>query len=235
MPIKVIFNNKNCYNDIGVMIESINIQPPSKKKIKQSVPFMNGSYDFSTVGSLGEIVYEGRIIKVKFILAEKNRALLYMKYTKVMEWLLGSGQSQLIFTDMPDCYYMAEVENAPSFEEVVRRAGKFDVEFIAEPFKTGVDYAGNNLWDPFNFEEDYMQDTEFDVIGSSLVTMYNPGRAVVPVINVDAVMTATIGGYTANLSIGDNIDYGFKLQPIENTINITGTGHIKILFRKVML
>ena len=30
----------------------------AKKKIKETVPFMNGYYDFSTIGSNGEIMYE---------------------------------------------------------------------------------------------------------------------------------------------------------------------------------
>jgi phage-related protein len=180
-------------------------------------------------------VYGERIIKVGFNFIERTRAAMYIKYSKTMEWLFESGQNKLIFTDMPDYYYMAEVENAPSFEEITMRAGRFEVEFIAEPFKNGVDYAGNNLWDPFNFEEDYLQESEFDIIGSRTMTVYNPGRAVVPVINVNSSMTVTMGTHTSNLSIGDNIDYGFKLQQGANTINIVGTGHIKILFRKVML
>jgi predicted phage tail component-like protein len=196
---------------------------------------MNGSYDFSTVGSSGENVFEERSIKVDFNTLEKSRSLLYIKYSEVMEWLLDVGQAQLIFTDMPDYYYLAEVESAPSFEEVIKRLGIIEVEFRAEPFKTGVDYAGNNIWDTFNFEEDALQDNEFDINNTLTVTIYNPGRAIVPVINVNSAMTATIGTYTANLAAGDNKDYKFKLQTGDNSITITGTGHIKFLFRKEML
>lgn len=232
---QIIFNGKKSYDDFGLIIESFNIQPPSKKKVKQSIPFMNGSYDFSTVGSNGEIVYNERTIQVNFWFTEVDRSSLYNKYSRVLEWLLGAGQAELIFTDMPDTYFLSEAEEAPDFEEVVARLGRFQITFVAEPFKYGVDYEGQKLWDPFNFEADYLQDTEFDMAGSKVVTIYNPGRLVVPLINVNAPMTATLNGYTASLQPGDNKDYKFKLQPGANTITITGTGHIKFIFRKVLL
>lgn len=233
--IQVIFNNKKSWDDFQLGLESFSIQPPSKKKIKEAVPFMNGSYDFSTVGSNGEIVYSERTIKTNFYIAEKNRSLLYIKYSEVMEWLLGSGQSELIFTDMPDTYFLAEVENAPSFEELIRRLGHLDVEFVAEPFRYGVDYEGVKLWDSFNFETDYLQDTEFDVASSATATIYNPGRPVIPIINVNAAMFVTLNNYTVSFQQGDNIDRNFILLPGANVIDINGTGHIKFLFRKVLL
>lgn len=232
---QIIFNGKKSYDDFGLILESFNIQPPSKKKIKESVPFMNGSYDFSTVATNGEPVYNERTIRINFYLAERNRAMLYIKYSQMMTWLLAAGKSELIFTDMPDTYFLAEVEEAPDFEEIVARLGRFQITFVGEPFKYGVDYEGQKLWDPFNFETDYMQDTEFDVIGSATATIYNPGLPVVPLINVNASMIVTLNGYIANLQPGDNKDYKFKLQPGANSITVTGTGHIKFLFRKVLL
>lgn len=235
MNIQVMFNGKKSYDDFQLGFESVNIQPPSKKKIKESVPFMNGSYDFSTVGSNGEIVYGERVIKVRFNLFEKNRGALYVKYSQVLEWLLGAGQAELIFTDMPDTYFLAEVEEAPDFEEVVKRLGKLEVTFIAEPFRYGVNYEGSDIWDTFNFETDYVQNTEFDITDSATVTIYNPGRPVIPTINVNAAMFVTLNNYTVALQQGDNVDRNFMLLPGANTIDIIGTGHIKFIFRKVLL
>jgi len=52
---------------------------------------------------------------------------------------------------------------------------------------------------------------------------------------VDAPMDITFGGVTYSLIPGDNIIYGVRLAPGENQLTITGTGHIKILFRKEIL
>lgn len=233
---QIIFNNKKSYTDLNITLDSFSISAPSKKKIKDSVPFMNSSYDFSTIGSNGEIVYDDRIIKAKFNLKERNRSDLWDKYSEVLEWLIGTGQQQLIITDMADCYYLGEVENAPSFETIVKRAGIMEVEFIAYPFKFGVSLEGSEqLWDTFNFNTDYMQETALDVSGSKTVQIYNVGRVVSPTVSCNSSMTATINGYTANFIAGDNVDYLFKLQPGMNSIVINGTGHIEFKFRKELL
>jgi len=234
--ISINFNNKNSYTDLGITIDSFGIQPPAKKKIKESVPFMNGSYDFSTVGSNGEITYSERVIRLKFNLIESNRASLWNKYSEVLEWLLGVGQSQLIFSDMIDCYYLAEVEDAPSFETLIKNGGIMEVEFITYPFKFGTNIEGSNqLWDPFNFELDYMQDTELDVVGSEVIQIYNVGKLVSPVVNCSSNMSVVLNGYTANFTTGDNTDWRFKLKPGINNITVTGTGTIKFIFRKELL
>lgn len=233
--IETIFNNKSSYKDLGITVQSFNISPPSKKKIKVEVPFMNGSYDMSTVGSNGEIVYNDRIINVTYNLESKNRAALWNKYSSVLEWLMDTGQQQLIFSDMPDCYYLAEVEDAPDFELIVKQAGIMSVKFIAYCFKYSTNLIGNELWDPFNFDTDYLQDNNFIINNSGTITIYNPGRTVVPIINVTSNMTAILNNYTATFLQGDNKDYNFKLQNGANNVILTGSGTIMFKFRKELL
>jgi predicted phage tail component-like protein len=227
------FNNKHNYNDMGLVMHSKSIQPPSKKKIKESVPFMNGSYDFSTVATNGEMTYNEREITVVLGMPTDTKERLQIIYSRTLEWLSDSGKCNLIFDDIQDYYYVAEVEDASTFEEVVN-FGKLSVTFTAYPFKSSVDYVGD-VWDTFNFEEDVVQDVEFDVTGSKNVQIYNAGRTISPKINCNATMTAATNGYTTNLKMGDNSDWRFKLKNGTNDINITGTGHIKFIFRKESL
>ena len=230
----ITFNGKHSYDDYDLFIMSKSIQSAAKKKIKIDVPFMNGSYDFSTLGSNGEVVYSQREISIKFGMFTRNRKLLYMKYSKILEWLQDTGQQKLIFDEIKDYYFMAEVESVPTFQEIIM-FGELEVKFIADPFKVGVDFALNNIWDTFNFEEDYLQNSDYDIVGTKTITLYNPGRLVMPVINVTSAMTLTYNSKTYNLIIGDNKLYGLKIVNGANTIIINGTGHIKILFKKVSL
>jgi predicted phage tail component-like protein len=227
------FNNKHNH-DAGVVMQDKSIQPPSKKKIKQSIPFMNGSYDFSTVGSNGEISYNEREITITLGLPTDSKERLQTAYSKALEWLQDVGKSQLIFDDSKDYYYLAEVEDASSFEQVMSY-GKLTVKFVADPFKIGVNLEGSDVWDTFNFDEDVAQNVEFDVTGNATVNIINVGRLVSPTINASTSMTITVGGKTYNVVSGDNKLYGLKLQPGDNTITITGTGHIKFIFRKEVL
>lgn len=227
------FNGKH-NNDIKVVMHSKSIQPPSKTKIKASVPFMSGEYDFSTIGSGGEVIYQNREITITIGMNADSKESLQVIYSNVLEWILNVNGSRLIFDDSKDYYYVADVESSSTFEEFMS-FGKLTIKFTAEPYKKGIDYATNPLWDTFNFEEDYLQDSDYDVTASRIIEIYNPKMVVAPVINCNSTMSVTHNNIVYNLSVGDNKPYGFKLQNGLNTLTFSGTGHVKISFRKVSL
>ena len=227
------FNDKH-NSEFKVVMHSMSIQPPQKKKVKETVPFMNGSYDFSTIGSNGEIVYSEREITIVLGLPSESKEQLQMLYSKILEWIVDAGKHKLVFDVSRDYYYMAEVEESSSFEEIME-FGKLTLKFIAEPFKKSIDYIGANLWDTFNFEEDYLQDSGYDIVNTQNIILYNPGRTVRPIINCSAPMTMTKGSKTYNLVTGDNQLYGFYLTSLANELVITGTGRINFTFRKESL
>jgi len=227
------FNNRHNHDE-GVVMHSKSIESPSKKMIKESIPFMNGSYNFSTVGSNGEIVYGERSITIIIGLPANSKEQLQNIYSRTLAWLMDVGQSQLIFDDIPDYYYMAEVESSSSFSQVME-FGMLSVTFVAEPFKTSIEKEGQDIWDIFNFEEDYAQDVTYTVSNTLTVTVYNKGRIVTPIINVSAAMTVVAGGKTYNLAIGDNKFYGLRFKNDANILVFNGNGIAKIIFRSVKL
>lgn len=229
----VTFNGKH-NNDIGVVMHSKDIQSPPKKKTKETVPFMNGSYDFSTIGSNGEIVYSEREITITFGLPAETKEQLEILYSKTLEWLVDAGKQKLIFDVMKDYYFLAEVEETTSLKQTME-FGELEVSFVADPFKYSVDYIGANIWDTFNFEEDYLQDSGFDIVGSQTITLNNPGRTVRPIINCSSPMTMIQNGRSFNLVTGDNQVYGFYLRNLANVLTINGNGRINFTFRKESL
>ena len=224
------FNGKH-NNDFKVVMQDKDIQSPSKKKVKDSVPFMNGSYDFSTVGSNGEIVYSERSITVTLGLPAETKEELRVIYSRIHEWLMDVGKQKLIFDDEKDYYYYAEAEEVTSFERTME-FGKLVVKFVVDPFKYSINYVGANIWDTFNFEEDYLQDSGYDISGSRIITLQNPGRTVRPIINCNVPMIMIQNGKSYNLSAGDNKPYGFYFVNGSNTLTINGNGRIEFIFRK---
>ena len=229
----IIFNGKHSFNDFGLYVEEQHILPPAKIKITASVPFMSGYYDFSTIGSNGQQNYAMRTITVKLALLSDTRQGLYVLYTQILEWLIDVGQSKLIFDFMPDFYFLAEAQGVPTWDEFVDN-GDLDITFICNPFKYSIDYPSNPIWDTFNFNVQVLQDSEFDVVGNKTVIIYNPGRVVTPIINVNSVMNIILNNATYNLAIGDNTNM-LKLVNDINTITINGTGHIKFLFKEELI
>ena len=227
------FNGKH-NTEAGVVMHNKSIQPPSKKKVKESVPFQNGSYDFSTVGSNGEITYNEREITIIIGLPSDTKEQLQVLYSNVLEWIEDTGPQRLSFDVIRDYFYMAEVEDVSSFEEFME-FGRMTLIFKAYPFKLSCEYVGTDIWDIFNFEEDYAQNNTFDINGSRSILLYNPRRPVGPIINCTSSMTMTKDNKTYNLLPGDNKIYGFRLNKIENKMLIKGTGKIKFIFRKESL
>jgi predicted phage tail component-like protein len=226
------FSFNGIHNEqMKVVMNSRIIQSPAKKKIKDSVPFMNGSYDFSTVGSNGEIVYSERQITINIGIPAETNEELQLVYSNLLNWLVDTGKHELIFDDLDDYYFLGEVESATKLSEVMEY-GSFEVTITADPFKKSKEYVGSDIWDTFNFEEDYVQTNTYAISGSKSITMNNPGRTVRPLINCTATMTLVKDGKTYNLAKGNNNIYGLDFKTGVNTMTVSGTGTIKILFRK---
>lgn len=228
------FNNLHSYKDYGLILDTKQILPPAKQKIKESIPFMSGTYDFSTIGTNGEQVYGEREVKVVLGLPTKNKERLHILYSQILEWLQDTERQKLVFDDVCDYYFMADVENASTFEEMLR-FGKLTVIFTCQPFKTGVDLEGNKEWDTFNFEVDVLQEVEFDVVSTKTVNIINVGRLVCPTINTNANMSIVFNNKTYNLVAGDNKFYNLKLVNGDNNFIINGNCHINFVFRKEVI
>lgn len=234
------FNGKHSINDMGVIMEYKKIQPPAKKKIKLAVPYMNGMYDFSTIGSNGEQVFDQRTINIKIDLLgrDKTKEDLQKLYSKICEWLLNTSKAKLVFDDDTGFFYMAEVENISSWEETWYW-GFMQFDFICDPFKySSTLYGSDTLWDSLDFDlPDYIQQSRFSVNGTqTIVNLYVPwGHSLTPNVVCDSQMTCTLNNYTAVFTPNSPIDYGFRLLNGTNTITIQGTGNIDFQFRKESL
>lgn len=230
---EIFFNGKGSYTDFGGILTYFRVQPPEPRIIKEEVPFMNGYYDFSDL--YGETAYSERKIQCKLQFVEENITLMHIKYTKVLEWLLESGKSNLIYTLDPGIYYIARVEKTPSFEAFLS-CGVFEFEFIAYPFKFRNFDEGNIPWDDFNFELDCMQDTKFLVIGSKTVELINQSaKKITPTVICTAPFDVIKNGITYKFNIGTTKDWRFNLDKGFNNLTVNGNGNIEFLFRKEVL
>lgn len=227
-----IKSGKHSYNDFNLRIIEREFNPPNKVKIKETVPGMNGAYDFSTIATNGEETYEERV--VKYVLDLRCSKIAYgSKKFQISNWL-STGLKDVFYDDLiPGYHFLAECEELEFNENPI--GAEITVQFVCYPFMISNDYEGSDIWDTFNFDIDLVQDVEFDVAGSKTVNIVNVGLITKPTINVDAAMSMVFDSKTYSLAVGDNTFYDFKLANGNNSITITGTGHIKFLFLKEML
>lgn len=230
----IFFNNKHSFNDFGLKrINSKEHKVPTKNKIKESIPFMNGDYDFSSL--YGWTTYSNREMTYSFLVEVENEQLMNYRKITIENWLMGTNEkTKLVDEDLKGYYYMAECididfTNYYSF-------GLIDVTFEAYPFKFGESYEGNELWDDFNFELDILQDTKFTVNGISNISIYNSSSIdIEPIIVASSKFEITKDSKTYIVETGESKDYRFKLSKGSNKLTLKGNGSIEFKFRKEVL
>lgn len=230
---EIIFNGKSSYKDLGVIVTDFKPQPPEPKIIKQDVPFMNGSYDFSKL--YGEVFYNERVISCKIQFKVRDKRLLYGKYSEVIEWLLGNNNSKLIYTGDSCMYYIASVTKAPTWDKFLK-VGSLDFEFIAYPFKISTLQDGHDIWDDFNFEFDMVQDTKFIVDGTKNINLYNNSSiGINPTVICSGDMEIIKGNSSYKFKSGESKSWSFKLDKGLNNLTIKGIGTIEFKWNKEVL
>lgn len=227
------FNNLHSYDDLGLIVLDKKITTPTKTKIKENIPFMNGTYDFSDL--YGGNCFSERTLEFTFKLKHNNRIRLEFIKTRIENWLMGTNtQVKLIEDDLPGYYYLAECEST-DFEDFIR-FGKLNATFRAYPFKICEKEEGNLLWDEFDFELDILQDTKFEINGTKNVTLYNVGaKESIPTIICSNDMDIIKNGTIYKLKAGQSKDYRFTLDIGENKLTINGTGTIEVKFIKELI
>ena len=230
----ITYNNKNSYNDFGLKrFNSKEHKAPVKNKIYESIPFMNGSYDFSNI--YGSPSYSDRELNYSFLIEIENEEVMNYKKIAIENWLLGTNsKSILIDEDLKGYYYMAECTDV-NFDNYYS-FGLIDITFTAYPFKIGEAYEGNNLWDSFNFELDVLQDTKFTVSGVSNVSIYNSSVIdIEPEIIASSQFEITLDNKKYVVEAGTSKDYRFKFKKGSNNLTLKGNGTIEFRFRKEVL
>lgn len=239
MP-EIIYNGIGSYSEFGAILNYFHPQPPTPKVVEDSVPGMNSTYDFSTLLSGGEPTFEDRKIQCSLEFVGRTKKELYSLYGRVLAWLMTGQRCSLVYSEDPGLNYKAKVssQTIPSFEIFCALGGTLVIEFLAKSYRVGNTLYGSLLWDDIDFDlPDYIQDTQFDVVGSKTVTIYVPGsnHSIVPTVITNSIMTCVLNGYTATFNPSNSIDWSFKLKPGANNISITGTGNIDFQFYKEVL
>ena len=234
-------NNIHTYRDLGVSISSKDIGAPELNRITQTVPFMNGVYDFSDL--YGEETYGERILKYEFDLSDISKELMNARKIKLINFFKNNQNS--IFRDdtIKGYHFYFERMISHRFKESGFE-GILTVSLAMYPFKIRDIYEGNNCWDDFNFELDILQDTKFAVNGSKSITLWNLGsKKVSPIILLSNMsprdlMRIDFNGNTYNLTTevtGYNSVDAIKLNPGANKLNLYGNGTVEFKFRKELL
>ena len=209
------YNGKHL-SDFGCFISSRDITPPEKKQVLVTVPYMSGSYDFSTL--YGGPCFEDRTITYTVAVLDCTPAGLSAKKQELINWLMACHRGPLIDDTLPDWHFTAECVAVEEDDGGVY--SELSIQFTAGPFK-----RSNTLYT-----------AAYTPSATAEVTADNTGTfPVVPTISCAAAATVVFGGNTRALGIGDHTDHVFELQPGMNTFQFTSSGAVTISWRTEVL
>jgi predicted phage tail component-like protein len=98
---------------------------PALRNNYVEIPGKTGVYDFGSTSA--ERVIEAQCS----VFPQKDSAALTKILDEMAEWLNpDKGVKQLVFSDMPDRYYMARLSDAVNVERLIRSAGTFTLKFV---------------------------------------------------------------------------------------------------------
>lgn len=228
----ILFNQINSL-DMGLIINSIDLGIPTPKIIMQEVPYMNGSYDFSTVNNGGVPVFNNRTVIIKFSYKDISAQSQWDKYLKATSWLLNSPKGILDISTIQGkingkCVSCSKLDRS-------NYGGTFTATFTCDP-QIIIGLYGDYLWDPFNFDIGIAELNSFSMTPGTKLSVYCDVASAIPILTVDSYCKIQIQGQVYSLSEGVNNVFGLHFNYGVNIIEVlSGRGRINIEFKKELI
>lgn len=226
--------NKHSFEDFGLRIISREMDPPDEIEITESVPGMHGEYDYSSV--YGGPTYPMRTIVYYCDFIYKDKIDFSIQRINITKWIMSGSEEKLTDDLIPGYYFLVKGVKSPKFGESSVVECDVTITFKAQPFMYGDDFEGDNEWDTFCFEVDYLQERRFDVSGIKDIDVYNVSSVkITPTVICSSSMQVTKDNITYQFNPGPSKDYRFELNKGNNKLQIKGNGTIEFKFRKELL
>ncbi|MFR5264037.1 phage tail domain-containing protein [Clostridium sp.] len=224
------FNNRSSA-DFGLGIVSVKLGSPKPNLITETIPYLNGSIDFSTVATGGIQTYGDRTISIDFNYLEDTKEDMYKTYNKISSWLLSANKGALKFNYI-DGIFTGKCTQISDLQTFVVGA-KFTAIFTCNPLLDCGAY-GSYIWDTFNFNKDEAEVSSLVVNAGDTMTIPIHGVAVNPTINVSSPINIELNNKQYSLVQGDNKVFGLNLLNGENKIKILSGSNVTLSlnFRK---
>lgn len=222
---QLIIGDKNSYDDFGASLASRKIDPPAKKKVRETIPFSNITYDFSKIN--GEFYYDDRNLEYTLeMTAETPQELEDMK-TALSDWIMNVFQEELHDPFIPDYHFIATYDDLSFSDDEGMNKTTATAKFTAYPYKIA------------NAECEYTINVpSLSLIYTSYIVNNSSHPVTATLLNLgEYAVEATIDGKTITLWDGGNIPKQVKLKSGEQEIVIASTykAEIKVTFTEEVL
>lgn len=210
---------------------------PQENEIVDSVPYMQGVYDFSMLD--GERYFKNRELTYKFILVKDDYRDRVGLESHIKRLLMPQGIGELHDSHDPAYYWQAKCKSVEVEDDSKYGTLTVTIVFDAYPFAKLNHDEGTDYWDDVDFNAHVWQDVEFTLSNQTKsVVIENAGSHLTPATLIYTgtdkikVKLTSAGGTEIEVNKDNSKALQVQLAVGRNTYDLTGTGTIKFSFRK---
>lgn len=238
----IIFNGKNSYTDMGLILSNIDYGTLSLHRAVVSIPYSNEPLSFDYSGIYGVPTYAERKITCTFTIVGESAAMLFAKYSKSCEYFFSSAPYILQLSDYIGYNRKAIVTSISPISRISKNVGKFDVDFACNPYMYSDDLmsvarqqSGND-----EYNKDYYNDpnvgTENDTGGRYTIDCIAINDCAPTISHIpapdksqyDMEIHTDSGAFCVPAGANKIKLDGLLLKPGHNDIEVYGWGKLKI-------
>lgn len=213
---QLIIENKASCDDFDASVRDRVIKEPTKKKIKETVPFSNNTYDFTKIN--GEIYWEERTLEYNLEIVANSAEEIEEKKTALKNWLMNVHQEELYDPFIKDYHFIATFDSI-DFDDSEFEKTTAKVTFTAYPYMIA------NEKTVYSFDLVANEEKTVEIVNDS-------SHRITPTFTNDVAVNVTVGDSTYSVPSGETTDDSFELESGVNTLTFQAaeSGTVKISF-----
>lgn len=193
------------YRDLDLYIKSRSIGLPEKKSIRETVPYMNGYYDFTALN--GAPAWGEREIAYTFDVTGDTPQDAENNVEKVLDWLCNVHDEDIFDDTLTRKHWHGSYkECSPGYDESGEMI-ELTVTFVVHPFKIA------------------NEPTELTLTAGAY-TITNLGMAVAPFVMSNATAAIQIGTFVTAIPVNQKIQLEVDLKRGDNAVIVSGEGTV---------
>lgn len=214
----------------GMFLISRDAPTPDEKEIVESVPYMQGVYDFSTLNG-GERYFSNREITYQVILFNENYSTRKSAEQEIKRQLTPLNIQPLYDTHDVGFHWLGKAKNITVEDDDKLNMLTATIKFDCYPFAIAKNVEGSDVWDEVFFPHWIFQDTKYTVNGTQVINLYNIGSKSIECELVVSGSVTVAGSFgSVKLKSGNYTDTQLVLTIGANRLTLIGKGAIEFKF-----
>lgn len=200
---QLFIGDTGSHEEYGASVKAIRIKDPTKKEVKETVPFSNVTYDFSMIN--GELYWNEREIEVDFEIMADTPEELVRKKAAFNNWVMNVFKEDIHSPFDPDYHYVGSFSKKDYTDEDNAEKTVAKVVFMVYPYKISND--------PELFH--------FTVPANGNITDYIVNKSshrITPTIISASEIVIQYGNTSYGVPMGETTDESFKLKTGKNEL-----------------